>query len=84
MPEYANSCITVCHFTGCIFMSLSGVYLTNPQEIVPEYVIRQQLCSPAELLVQRKDILSHWGEDCDLGVLARQKDQRWRLMNVLG
>ena len=67
-------------------VSQQGVFLTNPQEIVPEHVIMEQLSSDAELLVQRKDVVSRWRteEDCDLRLLMSQSDERWRTLNVLG
>ena len=61
-----------------------GVYLTNPQEIIPEPVIREQLCSDSLLLVRRQDVVSRWRESCNLGILTQQEDDRWAELNVLG
>ncbi|KAI0241681.1 hypothetical protein LSAT2_021409 [Lamellibrachia satsuma] len=61
-----------------------GVYLTNPLNVVAEADIQQQLCSDSVLLVRRNDVISHWTDSCDLTVLIRQRDPRWRTMNVLG
>jgi len=59
--------------------------LTNPQEIVPENVLSEQLCCRGELLVHRKDVVSRWPEHgADLSPLVTQLDDRWRTLNVLG
>jgi len=61
-----------------------GIYLTNPLEIVPDYVIQKQLCSESFLLIRRNDVVSRWQKDCNLGILLKQDDVRWQEMNVLG
>ena len=65
-------------------LSSTGVYMTNPLNLVPEADILQQLCTDSLLLVRRDDIVSHWTNNCDLTLLIRQQDPRWRTMNVLG
>jgi hypothetical protein len=62
------------------------VYLTNPQEIVPEHVLAAQLCSAGVLKVRRKDIVARWPDlsGGDLSHLLHQPDPRWAAFNVLG
>ena len=68
---------------ACLF---AGIFLTNPQEIVPEQVLMEQLCSDSVLLVRRQDVVSRWPSDhgCDLTPLITHSDPRWRTFNVLG
>ena len=63
---------------------LPGVYLTNPLEIVPESVIMDQLTSDSVLLVRRHDIISRFRDWCPLNEILKQRDNRWRTMNVIG
>ena len=58
--------------------------MTNPQEIVPEHILMEQLCSDGILKVRRKDIVNRWKDGCALGDLLRQKDPRWASFNVIG
>lgn len=64
----------------------AGIYVTNPQDIISEGLVQQQLCSDSVLLVRRQDIVSRWVHNgpADLSVLIQQNDPRWRTMNVLG
>ena len=63
---------------------LSGLYLTNPLEIVPEEVVLEQLVSNSVLLVRRQDIVDRHRDTTDLGDFLRHPDTRWRTINVLG
>ena len=78
---------------------LPRIYLTNPLESLDEGSLREQLCSPSELLVGRNDVLQRWmmgtgnndsEEACslspksDLYRLCEQEDERWDHYNVLG
>ncbi|XP_052817091.1 uncharacterized protein LOC128243378 [Mya arenaria] len=65
-------------------VSNKGVYLTNPLEIVPVSVIQEQLTSDSVLLVRRQDVVGRFRDWCPLNEIIRQKDPRWRTMNVLG
>merc|ERR1719376_1306279 len=38
----------------------NGVYLTNPLESVTPEALKDQLCSPSELLVRRNDVIMRW------------------------
>ena len=70
------------------------IYLTNPLESVDEESLRDQLCSPSELLIRRNDVLQRWkvpNEEgslispvSDLQNLCDQPDERWDHYNVLG
>ena len=70
------------------------IYLTNPLESVDEESLRDQLCSPSELLIRRNDVLQRWkvpNEEgslispvSDLKNLCNQPDERWDHYNVLG
>lgn len=62
----------------------TGVYLTNPLEIVPESVILEQLTSDSVLLVRRQDVVGRFRDWCPLNEIIKQQDTRWRTMNVLG
>ncbi|WAR12523.1 hypothetical protein MAR_026703 [Mya arenaria] len=64
-------------------VSNKGVYLTNPLEIVPVSVIQEQLTSDSVLLVRRQDVVGRFRDWCPLNEIIRQKDPRWRTMNVL-
>ena len=62
-----------------------GVYLTNPLESTPEELLLEQLCSPSELLVRRRDVLIRFDPaTCDLSELSAMSDERWDDFNVLG
>ena len=76
---------------GCIMIEIMilmfftvGVYLTNPLEIVPENVIMDQLTSDSVLLVRRHDVVSRFRDWCPLNEILKQRDSRWRTMNVIG
>lgn len=58
--------------------------MTNPLEIVPENVIMDQLTSDSVLLVRRHDVVSRFRDWCPLNEILKQRDVRWRTMNVLG
>ena len=63
----------------------SGIYLTNPLEIVRESVLMDQLSSDSVLLVRRSDVVFRFDPDnCDLSALSRHPDERWDWFNVLG
>lgn len=66
------------------FVSVTGIYLTNPLEVVAPWQLEHQLCSDSELLVRRQDVVMRWQQDMDLSLLISQADPRWRTMNVLG
>ena len=81
-------------------LGLPRIYMTNPLMSESEAVLREQLCSPSELLVRRSDVLqrwklssgvddkefycSNWPQANDLDLLAEQTDERWDHYNVLG
>ncbi|KAL4233984.1 hypothetical protein ACF0H5_005639 [Mactra antiquata] len=65
-------------------VSCKGIYLTNPLEIVPESVIMEQLTSDSVLLVRRQDVVGRFRDWCPLNEIIKQRDLRWRTMNVLG
>ncbi|XP_045191868.2 uncharacterized protein LOC123548568 [Mercenaria mercenaria] len=65
-------------------VSSKGIYLTNPLEIVPESVIMEQLTSDSVLLVRRQDVVGRFRDWCPLNEIIKQRDPRWRTMNVLG
>ncbi|KAL3859603.1 hypothetical protein ACJMK2_009817 [Sinanodonta woodiana] len=65
-------------------VSSKGVYLTNPLEIVCEEIIMEQLTSDSVLLIRRQDIVNRFRDWCPLNEILKQKDPRWRIMNVLG
>ncbi|KAK3610291.1 hypothetical protein CHS0354_029754 [Potamilus streckersoni] len=65
-------------------VSSKGVYLTNPLEIVCEEIILEQLSSDSVLLIRRQDIVNRFRDWCPLNEILKQKDPRWRIMNVLG
>ena len=81
-------------------LGLPRIYMTNPLMSESEAVLREQLCSPSELLVRRSDVLqrwklssgvddkefycSNWPQANDLDLLAEQADERWDHYNVLG
>ena len=77
----SNKCI-IPHLNTLIY--LPGVYLTNPLEIVPENVIMDQLTSDSVLLVRRHDVVSRFRDWCPLNEILKQRDLRWRTMNVIG
>lgn len=63
---------------------LTGVYLTNPLEIVPEETILEQLTSDSVLLVRRQDVVNRFRDWAPLNEIVKQKEEEWRKMNVLG
>lgn len=62
---------------------LTGVYLTNPLEIVPEETIMEQLTSDSVLLIRRQDVVNRFRDWSPLNEIVKQKEE-WRKMNVLG
>ena len=60
------------------------MYLTNPQEILPEHILAEQLCSDGVLKIRRKDVVGRWKDGCSLAQLLHQKDPRWATYNVIG
>ena len=63
---------------------LSGIYLTNPLDVVSETAIYEQLTSDSVLLVRRSDVILRWTSNANLGMFLTHNDTRWRKMNVIG
>ena len=78
--------VLLCHAFDKLFLCVcyTGLYLTNPLEIVSERSAMKQLCSDSVLMVRRQDIISRFRKTTDLGELLGHPDPRWSTMNVLG
>ena len=44
----------------------------------------EQLTSDSVLLVRRHDVVSRFRDWCPLNEILKQRDSRWRTMNVIG